>query len=272
MKRLIAALGASVGIALATPASAIFVGGINFGSPGTSELETTTFAETFVDAVGQHLSGYGLVNTVNGNSAYCLSPPCALYFYFHDYTVQLFNPVTGVVDFTGGVVDLYYSSSAPINFFAQGSPANIAFITGQTPWVELIGHTFTDPVFNGIHGIPGATYTLNGNGTLTGGTLSENGEGLVDVNGGFGLLSVQAFLDGNSQLDGLGGNADKTITSSSNNSVLNPFDTCTPIPGQFCLQGTLNARGATVIPEPATLALLGLGLSGLAFVRRRKRS
>jgi hypothetical protein len=32
------------------------------------------------------------------------------------------------------------------------------------------------------------------------------------------------------------------------------------------------AGGSTSVPEPATLALLGLGLLGTAFVQRRRRS
>jgi hypothetical protein len=274
MRKIIAAAATSLALSVSTSASAIIVGGIDFGTLGlTQELETTTLGETFVNGVGQTLTGYGLVTSVNGDTTYCANGTsnCSLYFFFTGYTVSFFNG--SQIEFTGGDIKLYYSGAPAINLLGQSSPADIAFITSQTPWAELTGHTFTDPVFNATAGTPGATYTLNGNGVLTGASISENGEGLVDVAlNSFGIPAVQNYLNGNGVADGLGGFADKTLTSSSNNLVPNPFDVCStpPVPGQFCLQGTLNVRGLTSVPEPATLTLLGVGLAGLGFVRRRQ--
>lgn len=285
MKKILFALTATAALVASAPASAIIVGGIDFGTLGnTVNLETSTLAETFVNGVGQTLEGYGYVTTVNGTTGpgYCASSPCSLYYVFNNYTVTAFNG--SQVQFSGGVVDLYYAPSSALNLLTQNSPANIALIQAMTPWVQLTGHTFADPAFALNPGM-GLTQTLNGTGTLTGATLSESGQGLLDINtsGSFGLAAVAAYLNGNSIGDSLGGFADIALTASSNNFVLNPLDVSsglaagcangTAAPGAWCLQGTMNTRGSTVLPEPGTLALVGLAcFIGGGLARRRKQS
>ena len=107
MRRVISKLAALATVLAAGQASAdVTVGGIVFDSsllPG--HLETTTLAETLIFGNGQTLRGYGVVNTVNGNSSYCAAGPCQLYFKFDNYVSQNFSATN--VEFTGGALTLY---------------------------------------------------------------------------------------------------------------------------------------------------------------------
>jgi hypothetical protein len=281
-KTTIAALVAALGFAASGSASAVVIGGIDFGSTGLTHLETATLAETLVTGVGQEAQGYGQVTSVNGDISYCAGgtgTQCQLYYYYHDYMTSFLNGVA--VQLTGGVIDLSRHDGSALNLLSQSSPANIAFIQTLTPYLRLTGHSFTDPILSLLGG--GLTQTLNGFGSLTGATLSVTGAGLTDADtsGAFGIADAANRFNTDTIDDGLGGLADVAITSSTNNLVLNPNDvsggfasscaTGRPVAGDWCLQGTLNARGV-VIPEPGSMALLGLGFLGLAAVKRSKRA
>lgn len=64
MNKTITTLLAAAGFAASAPASAIIVGGVDFGAlgdaPGRTHLETATLAQTFVSGNGQNATAYGL--------------------------------------------------------------------------------------------------------------------------------------------------------------------------------------------------------------------
>lgn len=259
------ALGAS-GAALATPIS---VGGVTWDPASGFDLNINAFnlRETSVSAVGDVLTGYGQIGSINGSNTFCSG--CDLTFQF-TYTVQnlgLSGSGNPQAIFTNGSIQFYTNSAGSFNmqFPTSAGPG--------TPWLTLTGHTGLVSGFS-TTGTTGQLFS-NINGTVTNPLFGSTGVGFLDATGGPAMM----FVDSHTQDDGLGGFADFTINSSFLSQI---FGGCGSTPSTdldnvcaYPIQGTGELIGASVkVPEPSELGLLGLGLGilGLFAWRRRKET
>lgn len=269
------ALFGALGIGAST-AHAITVQGIDFTPAANfefmeiAESEQSGNGNGIIDAIGERLHGIVRVTSItdgNGNQTWGDGDGGReLTGYFHDYVVTEIVDVGGkrYIGFSGGVLDIY-SDNSP-NFERNGSQADdIAKAIDSdfaTPWLSLVGSRLLSdgsPLTD-----PGQNVTLRAEiGQLTFvGTVS--GSGLLDVAGGAAApyLDTNQFIacDATQQICDT---ADKTFTSSGQTDVTNSTR-------PWAAVGTGEIQDFA-IPEPGSLALMGLAVSAIAMVRRRRR-
>lgn len=246
-----AIVGAAFSVSsLAAFAAPITVGGVTWDPDDLSDFSgISSNVRQFIDGGTGEVSGYGYVTALNNSASFCGG--CELTFQFGG-----FLPVGGVilptadttVFYSGGFLNLYvdFTPDAPAFGGAGLTAANTGDEGGANAlWLSLAGHEVGGISFSGT-----ADLFFN---TLT-------GSGLFDVIGGLAAANINT--DTIQTLDGTF--ADLSFTSSFTSGPNGP-------PTASEAFGTGNFFGNS-IPEPATLGVFGLGLLGLSFAGRKRRS
>jgi hypothetical protein len=238
-----AVLGAAMALAFSgAQASVINVGGVMFDPDSAFDFSGTSATTVQnINPVTGELSGYGVVTILNNTAQNTFCPGCELTLHYSGYTPIASGAVPGIggggsqIQYTGGLFSIFVDHSPETNGGLNMTAAN----TGDgVLWLSLTAHSIGQSLI-----------TLTGTNFFP--TLLQGG-GQLDVVGGL----AAGNLDTNTRLDG----ADLSFSS-----------TFTRFPSGSPLNGTGSATfDGNSIPEPASLALVGLGLIGAGALRRRK--
>lgn len=259
---------AALTMSMTAQAANINVGGVvwDVDSPFDAEIKTDIL-EKPISTVGDMLEGIGQVSKLNGLNTFCAT--CELTFEFGGFelTSAIFNPISGESDlsFTGGWVNFYVQDTGSVGFTSYGLGLDKTTATDGDLWLSLVGHENTASILGGPLG------TLFGSAEFFGtGADDGEGSGLMDVidddmialNGALVKGLANDNFNTDSKTDNIGGTADFNFSSS-----FQPLGFTTP--DGYSLTGTAELKGDS-IPEPSTIALLGLGLLGFVGARKRK--